>query len=1061
MSAPAQDIGRRARAGEATPFVAENRVALGRWVAHLEDIEAPILAISRKTPRLLELLVRAGVAPPKILDRVITEHSMWLRPRIRELVLADDVLIRGSTFLAVHRLLMDADERTTVYGLPLVVSESARARLLASAPGAAILARPPLVLDDAETLSFATAEINAMAVLGKPLDLDHPIVYASAPLASAHDVGEAIQRCAGRAGLVCYGLRRRPVAERGGTPVWRSWTVLAPGTASELRKLRFFFDPAESRLAIVAIAPTSGTERGIAAMAASTPLRALVRARPDGASELGLLREQASVAWHNYLVEFVDLRPLVDEFLSELDRSGLLAGAPRVNADDIACLIPRLDALEAASRIDAWLLHRATALPADVLWQPAKAAAIEASPRFRWRARAAAERASSYPEAFSAVLRAHRLSQEASSADEPRLRFDSGLTLGQLGSLTERWSPTDSQRAHRALDSLIDSGVAIPRYVYAETADGRTWLRAFRHGEANPDVRAMVLVHALDALTAAVGSEALPEVLAEKYVILLAEHLDIFSRPDLAVSEGIQREWYLYGARPVVDIGGDTVYLQKWAVRRGLLAVVPARAREGRQDRDGDERPDSQDKRYRVTADGRSQWGFGLRPDLHHLIAAVARWTAQAYTLADRDPEKALGTSFLNAIASCESESAYESALLAELEGWLEGRPNVETAWQELAGHLLEAPAADLAGLDLLLQRLANWPAQGKVKRRLHERLDQYLAAADRAWPQGTVGDTDTTWRDIVRPAVVGRRHAPARDLASVEAAVDYCARTSFLLRCVLSDSLDGLPSPSARPPFGHTVAEAVRGLEELLDSTAEIPIAVAREALRPALGRIGASPVRDCLREIGTVVREVAEAVRLVVDPLTPERTEVKSQSRHFCLVWDVRDSAKGRLPAEVRQKVNRIVGRRFGTAIEGCDVLALTDSNQVVMPSLRTAREVMAEVDHLYRGHGFSVRFGLDMTSEAVDLYHVPPAQRPTGTLLEHATRLCNVFLEIARDRACWSGARPPEPTGSYVVTSQSLHAFEGSCGQTPKGTRRIPGSYTPRVKDAGPRTIYIHAL
>src|SRR5690349_19441777 len=84
-----------------TAFAQQHEQALRLWGTMLLDGESPIVAISRKAPRLLELALREGLLPPALLSRITTERALAVRDLCgdaKSIVLCDDLVIVGSTF---------------------------------------------------------------------------------------------------------------------------------------------------------------------------------------------------------------------------------------------------------------------------------------------------------------------------------------------------------------------------------------------------------------------------------------------------------------------------------------------------------------------------------------------------------------------------------------------------------------------------------------------------------------------------------------------------------------------------------------------------------------------------------------------------------------------------------------------------------------------------------------------------------------------------------------------------------------------------------------------------
>ncbi len=1048
-----------------TAFVAAYRDSLAEWVASLEGIDGPVLAISRKTPRLLELLLREGIGSQALLDRLVTEHSFVSQRAPTDMILTDDILVRGTTFLAVRELVKQALPTTRVHEVPFAVGETALKRVQD------VVTRPFLTLEDHATLPFVTSEMAALGTLGKPCDLDHPILYVDLESGtSAEDIGEAIAKCSERIGLAHYPIDMRAGGAGDLPAMRRNWSVLAPISrepqeSGVIRKVRCYFDPSQGRACLVPIAPRSGSVAEFLGDTKTLPfgeVQVKQRRRRQQPLDLDLLAEQSTVLRANYLLELLDLRPLLDVLVEEMRVRHLTTGRARLEAQDLRYLFDRDSVERTVVAIEAWLerpvqsaLDSSTATLDSTkrtrLYSPAAVppADQELDEAFVSSAMDLVSRMSSYNEAFSAVFEAHR----ATSTDPvfaPRLRFSSGITMGTLLALTQRMADPDLMLAHKALDSLIDSGVAIPRYVCDGEGPTRSWRRAFRPGEANAHIRADVVAQALDALAQSLGDRAVPEVLTEKYLVLLCEHLELFNHPALYFSEGIRRDWYLYGARPVVDVGGEAITLVKWALKRKLISRGVAR--------DGT-------RRYLIPEYGPSVWEGGLPDRVRHMVAAVARWTVAAYRT------EGLGSGLLKTLASCESDWAYEQALLAELQGWVGseanvdddsfGQPSMPDTWPSARAFLLRPSTAGVHDIRVRLEKVANWLAQAKAKGQLRDHLPRYLDTASSTWPDASCKDHDTTWRDYVRPALVRRGSRQDQNLPLVLASLAFCRHVTTVVRTVVTDVFLGLPGVSTEDlKFKPNNERTVREFREFLDSEQPLALSIDRPALAEAVFDFENSRGAALITDIDRLVGESTEIARRVLSILGPTREPVPVLARHYCIYWDVRNSTGQSLSQDLIRFVNRTIVEQFWGEIEGCDLDATSDSNLAITASFEIAERLIRHLVQLYGSDGFDVRVGLEMTSQSIALLHLPP-NHPTGSVIEHAKRLRDLFTEIRTNRNTWTGPRPLEPSRSYIVAGASTTHFVSPFSDLLGPARQLDGTYKPRVRKSLPRTVYVAEL
>lgn len=82
-----------------------------------------ILAISRKGPRFLELMERYGFLDKTVLEHVRVEFAIGLEP-MQRVLLVDDSLIHGSTFLRVYEAIKSVDPTTEITGTVFALGRS-------------------------------------------------------------------------------------------------------------------------------------------------------------------------------------------------------------------------------------------------------------------------------------------------------------------------------------------------------------------------------------------------------------------------------------------------------------------------------------------------------------------------------------------------------------------------------------------------------------------------------------------------------------------------------------------------------------------------------------------------------------------------------------------------------------------------------------------------------------------------------------------------------------------------------------------------------------------------
>lgn len=999
------------------------------------------MAVSRKTPRLIELLVREGIADVDLLSRITTEHGLLRVQGAREINVADDILVKGRTFGYVVDAIRSVNPGARIHQMPFAVATP-----IGAPPGD--FAGPIFRVHHDESIPFVTSEVSAFGALAKPFDTDHPILYMSVrPGCSGSEIEDALLASAQRQGLTSYRVDRRWAPAGGGLLTLPTWTILAgadvpaDGRSGTLRKLRCYFEPRNCRVAVAPIAPRVGRLRDLERDLTRTPFLEHMWSYDKLRADLpaaNLIVEQALVTWANYLLELADMRPTIEDLSDSLATRVEARGRFTVDPLDVSLVLPQGDPVAVTVELNSRLAQgwqTDMSLDKSEPMTPPDDIAMSKTFRanFEQRAAPAVVQASSQTEALQSVLQAYHSVEETSPDARPRIA--SGVSLPHMLRLTDRWAEPneDAQAVNRAMDSLVDSGVAVPRFAFAGPDEDRVWFRAFHAGEPNANVRAALVIHALDSLADRLQPDRpadepvpVPAFLAEKLMVLLSEHMRLFDAPELRISGGFERRWYLYGARPVVEVARDRIFATDWARTRGLLAKIPG-------------------GKYQVIPAAREQWKTTALPlTIRDRISAAAHWVVDA-----REVDE-LGNRFLTAIASVESEGSFEQALLAELRGWADSRFSVAPTWESMRRGLRSPKSLMPLEAAALLEKFNKWMQQARSKRRMRQSLPRYIDEANGRWPDERTDPTSSTWHGHLKPALERMSASRGQYLERIESAVGFATVATEILKSLAVEIEAGtailVAGTFERRVSAFTASVREGGWSEILDDP--------RGLLR-ALDRVRAGVEwAEVAESMDIFVAASIKAVHHATDLFGEDQAEVAVQGRTFCLVWDLIGSSTTDMALRLRRSVNEHVARSFGSAIEGFDRSSTDDSNLAVGRDLHIMLRICEDVARLY-GRDHPVRFGLAMSSDIAPLIHKLPEQRPTGDVLEVAVRLRDIFRE--RDIMRWTGDPLSEPSTSYCVFDARVHAFADRWHFN-LIDRRLDGVYRPKHRSAVAMSAYL---
>jgi hypothetical protein len=1059
-----------------TAFATEYAAELRMWGSRLAEGSGPIVAISRKAPRVLELGVREGLIPDSILNRVTSErglHAMQA-PNREPLKVCDDIVIVGSTFKRVGDIARELCGSNQVVGLPFARCTAADAQNLDFVREAA-----PVALSEDICSSFVLSEVAAFGFLDKPYDVEHPILYLDLESrATPEGVGRSLKGWAEQNGCGFYETPRQ-LADAGEQRVTHSaWTILLPresesSSGGRIRKIRCYMNAPQSRLALVPIETRAGTlqEFEDSVRTLPTPLvdcwKSVNFSINEAESALSLTnRNRSALAWAAYLLDLDALGSTLCRLRLRLLEDALLAAPHTFYLDifDIQLLTGVGSGEGIKTRVESFVNSvRFGADPAGEKATPWNVTAvIPEEYRIGYETALAdlLEGVADPAEAMEAVFKAQHIGIELQSrANEPRnpRRLEFGVPLGYLGDTVESaLGAGQDLDFHRALDSLIDSGVIVPRYL-PQQLDGReVWCRTFRVGEALSIVRGHVAKECFKALSGVHHATELREVLTEKFLVLVCDLDGLFESPSLASTPEIRRHFHLYGARPSVVAGGRREWFVDWATRRRILHRVE---REG-------EPMYSLDSRVRqYFRDDENPLTNGMR----HRLAALARWTRAA------NEAEGLGGDFLVAITTVESMWAYRQAIEAEMSGWINHEMwGIAAALHALDDCVAEVSPKTKAHARSVLGHLANWIAQAKVKHALREALPMFIARADSVWAAESYEETATTWRNIIRAKWQqhSTRECQPRNIVieTLSPTVQVLSRFTSLLRNILSE-FAGVTDERA-----ISAKDSARKLVEAIET---LPSHI-RDNFKEAIAGIEAvTEAKDfgsavsAIRKPASVIGDAAESVLslypdLSDEPIDPLRTGL------FVLLWDVRGSANNETREELTRRiieVNRSIQSSFRRRLIHFDAESTDDGNAAVCQDFETAISVAKAVVAGFAP--FTVKMGCDTNADGM-LCRGRSSKRLSGRAFEYAARMMAFFTEIKSPSQSWVPdldratrqpiAIPTEPPGvSYLLLSEKAHrlAVDGEYATLAQFFTRLLGSYRPRVYGAFRQDVYLRSF
>jgi hypothetical protein len=643
---------------------------------------------------------------------------------------------------------------------------------------------------------------------------------------------------------------------------------------------------------------------------------------------------------------------------------------------------------------------------------------------------------------------------------------------------------------HAALDGLIDSGAAVPRYMEKREDGKSVWTRVFRAGEGTKTEKIYAMQLLFSKLAVEIGrrhdltgplvpATEIPATLLEKFTVMAMMPSRNASLHPFR-NFGLRKGFHLFGARPYVLVRDRKKWFVEWAKNRHVLM----------------QKGTGRDNTYGLNT-GLSEiyppHESKIGEDTADAVTDLARFAALLHSKAG------MRTDALVLITTVATPRDLHYALEAELDLWLnDENASITHVTQYLGALANEAragrPVEDrLSSVDRILGSNALTTAQAKKKNGLFDKREELFAAISKV-----VADSDDelirrAWRDVKQG--IDDRVSDERDtsgLGQIQGALVVAAKLTLVLRDLLV--VAGLKSEHSRP-----LHETVLELRELLLEGTVRGTQVVDEVVLGHLRSADQVNVDELLGEIadaqGTlsfveasdrllvVARSVAESFESIFDrygTLKEQQHSLGIEPPRYIVLWDVRGSSQlekqdeeNRLQEKRNERLrlaNRRIEATLGKRIVAFSPDSVDDGNGFIAHKFRDVLVAFQIIRDAFGETKF--RMGCDVNvNGALSYFSTLDGNRLTpekgyygGRAYEFAARTMSLFSELTKDPDRWKGASPPtEPVGSHlIVTEMAGRHAQGEVGlKWPKSLRPIPveGQYLPRVKIAIPFDISLY--
>jgi hypothetical protein len=727
-----------------------------------------IVAISRKAPRLLQLINQRTDLPSIEMDNCVCEKALpFIAGDIagKDVLLTDDSIIFGSTFARVARELRSSKAKlnTQVLAISNAANESV-----------AFGVNSALRLEATEISEFIDLEIQAFGSLAIPYDVDHPIV--SVPLFRKPEEFERE-------------LRKRYPKLQDTTCRWQSYySVRAFGVTPDgmefhslnhrqygPSRVRFFIDHFRRQVTLVGIfclcIPEAELEkvdlfsgapavvREVWSLLVTQVMKAQI---PDERRYRALANAAHYLASFELLVRWLeDNKDWIDRDLASLSEVDLrLLWGPTIAASIT-------DKLNEFLRVGTKPIMEAIGkqtLPVEVPQPFSEISTLAKTERgseflrktLKYLSVASTENPA---ENLTALFEAQRWVWDEQTRNQiipDSDRLEMGLSYNSIEELLQVWgSPVSEDYFAAWRDKAIDHGTIVPRYARAFSQQ-LVWLRVVRCGENLPkDAKVKLwLDYCLKTGIAAYrrihsdrNQECLPWFLLEKMLVTLRAAMSSTINNELDIDSSIGFDEF--GARVLISNVPRESFLVEYATQAGVFVSVD-NTRVYR--KDGPARPSRAFFRNQQFSNLYDQNRNPISPEFLDRTASLINTFFTIDSLFSTDQR----TRTLLAITTCATEDAYLSAVSKELDIWLfHSHVSVATlalALTSLASVPDDQRSSHASSLAVQLGKSAAILLQTNVKRNAFRQREAIIAELDQVLREdGPNGPYSATWQNSIK----------------------------------------------------------------------------------------------------------------------------------------------------------------------------------------------------------------------------------------------------------------------------------------------------------------------
>jgi hypothetical protein len=1021
------------------------------WADELQKRSDTVVAISRKGPRLIELMAREGFLSKSVLSRVIAEQALPFLTQNDNagFVVVDDAMTYGTTFDRIYRLTEQANIRCggdslKPTGIPFAVCKKANEehRKLA--------AKYFLNLEPDQIASFVNNEMLAFRLLGKPYDIEHPMLTWTGDFTDEYKLEAALQDVTELLGGQKTNIDTLVPTVAGNVPV-RCWTILLPTDSrsnlyprADFGKLRIYLNPEKNRLLVAAMRPLSLSKADMDSLGEILPAplnhlwceaAGMIVTKDDTEAErhMAIAGSRSLAMWANFLFAVVFLRDVKATFLEAFENTTPQPQMLGPHREDLQYLIGPDLCRRAESSFSQFLEC------VDVNLTPASYPLFDHTAEimeerippeyeedYKKKLPSLIDKALEVNDVLQTIFYTQHTDIELISRigndnidDDERLEF--GVTYSKLcQTVMNRFPDAIEIDIHECFDKLIDDGAIVPRYLdMASPGKSAIWARTFRVGEGAVQKAAQTVRLLFEKLSKELKKPELPAVLFEKFcaLALCVANDNGALRPLQSV--GISKVFHLYGARPALMLQGQRrEFLTEWAINQNILS----RSKRANFTEESGSYSLGQDIET-LYPSRECPWDDDVKDGLEDLAALVAA----IY--------KKYNGATLVALTSAASNQELQRALEAELQLWLyDHTAAVSKGLAELSrlaeDMTVNIPTEDqLENANRILSNTANFTAQVNVKIKLAENRKNIYRQIDE------LVDTDKylkrCWRKL-RTTLDGRISSEysSSDLQKIISTLRIAHATTRILRELLT--LAGFKDERSKG-----LEESLNLLQNLLNNTKNIDSAIktmftitdSKPAIATLLTAVKGQPLDSFIEAFPSVrelVLEIADLCESALHRYGIDRQTEQPQilpPPHYIMMWDIIGSSSEKIRDKIESLIvdaNQRIKETFGDRIMGFRADSKDDGNNFTCKSFTDVLTAFEILNDVFRGYYF--RAGCEANLQG-ELKYYPESKSLGGKAFEYAARVMAFYKEIKANPTLWSNNTVPvEPTEtSFMVVSE----------------------------------------